>query len=309
MSGIPNVPTVPPAPADGPEPRRIRYDRDPQSLFFPGRATDFFPRGDAVSEAALCAEMARVAYVKHETGGPERERLARTLRAVGFDVHDLLDAGGTQGFVADGRTRESGPVRVIAFRGTEPDDFRDLLLDLDARPRRWGPEAIVHRGFARAFAHVEERVEAAAARAPGTVLFTGHSLGAAIATLAASRHPAARLYTLGSPRVGDAAFAALVPAARHERYVDYVDAVTRVPPHGFGFGYVHTGPGHFIDARGDIQPGLADEEIRARQAAGESGALGLAEVVDVFRARKIPEKLGIPLRDLTDHAPINYVAA
>src|SRR5262245_1153665 len=214
--------------------RAIRYADDAESLFFPGGAKDFFPLNTAVSEAALCAEMARVAYVKHEVPS-EKARLARILQDVGFTVFDHLDAGGTQGFVADGRTREGEAIRVIAFRGTEPDDPRDVLADLDALPRRWQGGATVHRGFADALAHVEDKVTNAFRTSPSRVVVTGHSLGAALATLAASRVPDSRLYTFGSPRVGDEALAALIPPARHQRYVDHVDAVTTVPPPLGGF--------------------------------------------------------------------------
>ena len=47
------------------------------------------------------------------------------------------------------------------------------------------------------------------------LILAGHSLGAALATLAATVFPPALLVTLGSPRVGDAEFvAALAEVAR-----------------------------------------------------------------------------------------------
>ncbi len=297
------------ADGDGLTARAIRYDRSAASLFFPGRADDFFARGAEVDEAALFAEMARLAYVRHERGDGETERLARSLGRVGFTLRDPFDAAGTQGFVADGRTPASGAVRVIAFRGTEPGDPRDTLADLDARAQPWRDGATVHRGFARALAPVQARVTAAMDTAPDAVVLTGHSLGAALASLAASLRPDARLCTLGSPRVGDAAFARLVAGPRHARYVDWVDVVTRVPPHGFGFGYVHAEPAHFIDEQGDVHPGLTDEAVRERQAAAGGRDLGVVEVARMLVAEELPRERGLPWRDLTDHAPINYVAA
>lgn len=287
-------------------PRAIRYARDAGSLFFPGRADDFFERGAAVSEAALCAEMARLAYVKHEES-LESERLRRILDKVGFTVHRLLDADGTQGFIADG-TSDGQPVRIIAFRGTEPDAPRDTIADLDAFPRRWEATATVHRGFARALSHVQDQVSDAIATAAGRVVLTGHSLGAALATLVASLHPPTRLYTFGSPRVGDAAFTAMIAADRQTRYVDCVDVVTTVPSHQALFGYVHLEPASFIDVDGIVHPDLSDDEIRRRQKDAGCPTMTALELAAALRKLRSEGTLEIPLRHLTDHAPINYVA-
>src|SRR5262249_58747833 len=66
------------------------------------------------------------------------------------------------------------------------------------------------------------------------VFFTGHSLGAALATLAAHRYPhTAGVYTFGSPRVGNHAFVASFNARmaqRSFRYVNDHDIVAQVPP-------------------------------------------------------------------------------
>ena len=95
-----------------------------------------FPLGAAVSEAALCAEMARVAYVQHEQPGGQA-RLAKYLARAQFSAVDHLNGDGTQGFAADRLTAEGELIRVIAFRGTEPGDLRDLLADLKAWPAGW----------------------------------------------------------------------------------------------------------------------------------------------------------------------------
>jgi hypothetical protein len=72
------------------------------------------------------------------------------------------------------------------------------------------------------------------------VVFTGHSLGAAVATLAAADWQAsqpgraAELVTFGSPRVGDGVFAAGLGPLPTVRHVHCADVVTRVPPSHFG---------------------------------------------------------------------------
>ena len=70
------------------------------------------------------------------------------------------------------------------------------------------------------------------------VLITGHSLGAAVATLMASlllgegMKLRLTLVTFGSPRVGDGSFASALQAAeqlRHYRVQNELDVVSRVP--------------------------------------------------------------------------------
>jgi triacylglycerol lipase len=287
-------------------PRTIRYASDAQSLFFPGNANDFFPKGGAVSEAALCAEMARVAYVKHNTDA-DKKRLAGFLDKAGFVPVDHLDIEGTQGFVADRRHGVGEPLRVVAFRGTEPDDPRDLLADLKAWKTGWPEGGRVHSGFATALSVVKDQVRTAIETTQSQVVVTGHSLGAALATLVASQFRSIRLYTFGSPRVGDAEFVATISRDRHRRYVDYLDAVTTVPPPAELLRYAHLEPATFIDEQGNMQADLSDAEIRNR-VNGKSLELSITAIIRHFRDADPEDRSNIPIRDLTDHAPINYVA-
>jgi hypothetical protein len=85
------------------------------------------------------------------------------------------------------------------------------------------------------------------------VSFTGHSLGAALATLAADRSKfESCVCTLGSPRVGDEAFVKGFNSRfgdRSRRYVNDVDIVTHVPPPG-PLPYFHVDHLRYIDADG-----------------------------------------------------------
>jgi pimeloyl-ACP methyl ester carboxylesterase len=86
------------------------------------------------------------------------------------------------------------------------------------------------------------------------VWFCGHSLGAALATLAADRYPATRgVCTFGCPRVGDNTFAAAFNANRANktlRYVNHHDVVTHVPAPLFG--YKHVNQRQFIARDGAV---------------------------------------------------------
>ena len=130
----------------------------------------------------------------------------------------------------------------------------------------------------------------------GRVLFTGHSSGAALATLAAALHPPTRLLTFGSPRVGDALFATEAgPRIAASRYVDCCDVVCRLPPKP----YHHLGRLHYIDRWGDLHEEPEPSFVHRDHARARLEYL-----------RDLAWRSGnAAARDLADHAPINYVAA
>jgi hypothetical protein len=146
----------------------------------------------------------------------------------------------------------------VAFRGTEPDQPSDVFDDAKFPLVGWdGSGALVHQGFRDAVARVWALVEPQITVLSPThsVWFTGHSLGAALATLAASRFVnTAGVCTFGSPRVGDHEFATAFSTrfgARALRYVADTDVVTHVPP-PLPLPYKHVDQLRQIDRRGAI---------------------------------------------------------
>ena len=268
------------------DPRRVPYDPRRASLYHPGDAEDFFTRPGTWSDAALCAELSRLSYC--DAAARRRGSLAR----VGLEEHDFLDLEKTQVLIA------AGPRQVfVAFRGT--DDPKALRNDLTALPIPWEKGGRVHKGFADYLKPVRARLTAIIEGFAGhELVFTGHSLGAAAATLAEGLWPRGALYTFGSPLVGDAVFAGTLPRDRIQRFVDCCDVVCRVPPGGLG--YVHVGTLHYIDRNGGVSTGRPAEEIKADQRAGRWAYL---------RRYAWGFWRNVLVRDLADHAPINYVAA
>ena len=151
---------------------------------------------------------------------------------------ECFDRRGTQGYIA-----WNDQAAIVAFRGTQPNEQADVWSDINFLPMRWEKGGNVHEGFAAALDAVWELIAARLRSLPGrTVWFTGHSLGAAVATLAADRFGAPDgVYTLGSPRVGDDDFVSEFNArhgGRSFRYVNNHDVVTHVPPSRWAFGHV-----------------------------------------------------------------------
>lgn len=129
------------------------------------------------------------------------------------------------------------------------------------------PTGEVHRGFQDAWQSVEKRVVYQLKQwwTPTTQLWvTGHSLGGALAALAATSleyqgFKVAGLYTFGQPRVGDWAFTRQVNAQmgdRMFRYVNNNDVVPMIPPQfnpaNPGRLYGHMGQFRYIDFRGRL---------------------------------------------------------
>ena len=169
----------------------------------------------------------------------------------------LFEANSTQCFVAS-----NNKFAIAAFRGSEArlregdTDPRhiiaDWMTDLDFLPETWDQGGMVHRGFKKALQDVWPDLEDYMSNLQNKnrkIWMTGHSLGAALATLAADRYGNVQgLYTYGSPRVGDQDFKEDFNVNAY-RFVNNSDIVTKVPPANM---YCHVGELKFIDSEGII---------------------------------------------------------
>jgi hypothetical protein len=277
----------------------IDYDPSREALYRPASRPTVLVAGRLYSNDALCAEFARLAYLHFESDDAQRERLIGALARVGFRnwAGFRHSATGSEAFAA---IDAGNGAPIVVFRGTEPGDLADLATDLDARPARWEGGGSVHLGFAQAFAGLRGPIEdwLHASTADGSSLtLAGHSLGAALATLAMSAWRGARLVTFGSPRVGDAQFVATLDAAACRRYVGCCDIVCRVPPSGPW--YADAGAMHYIDRAGVVHEVIDDSAVSADRDRAR---------LDYLR-RYAGVRGNVLVRDFADHAPINYVRA
>jgi rhodanese-related sulfurtransferase len=158
---------------------------------------------------------------------------------VAYDVYD--EDKGPRSRV---HVHTSGGVLYIAFAGTE--NSTDAKVDLkigDVRvPHEWtrptDPDVRAHQGFTELYATVRPAVLDALRAKPKDVtlvVMCGHSLGGALATLAAldaasaDTHGQVHMYSFGAPQVGDGAFVELFDARvpKAVRVVNPFDPVTR----------------------------------------------------------------------------------
>jgi hypothetical protein len=122
---------------------------------------------------------------------------------------------------------------VLAFRGTEVSDPRDVIADIDAKFYQDDKGAKIHNGFFQAFHQVAGDVSAALTEVISDALYvTGHSLGGALALIATrsiNTDNLAACYTFGSPRVGNEDFDEIIKAPIY-RVVNAFDIVPFSPP-------------------------------------------------------------------------------
>ncbi|KAG4909771.1 hypothetical protein JHK87_055887 [Glycine soja] len=179
---------------------------------------------------------------------------------------------------------------VVAFRGTEQTQWKDLRTDLMLVPAGLNPERIggdfkqeiqVHSGFLSAYDSVRTRIISLIRLAIGYVddhseslhkwhvYVTGHSLGGALATLLAlelsSNQLAKRgaisitMYNFGSPRVGNKRFAEVYNERVKDswRVVNHRDIIPTVPRL---MGYCHVERPVFL-AAGVLRHALESKDI------------------------------------------------
>ncbi len=197
--------------------------------------------------AHLCARISELAY--------EDEPF---LDHLGFSVIKQFDRNATQALLA-----MDGHLAILAFRGTE--ERKDLFTDMRYIKCDFPGGGRVHRGFYGAFTEVRDEIAADLENIAVPRIFTGHSLGAALAVMAAVVCPPREVHVFGCPRVGNKDFVRRLTCPVH-RYENWFDMVTYLPlatspiqaAHSLRHGrkptlYVHAGEkvglggiGHFI---------------------------------------------------------------
>ena len=195
--------------------------------------------------------------------------------------------------------------------------WRDIVTDA----KFWLSADGIHTGFRQAYHQPGIRDEIR--QFLGTigdrpVWVTGHSLGGAIATIAAvdlrECCSVQGLYTFGSPRVGNRNFIAQVPPNAF-RFVNYRDLVTHLPLR-FG-GYEHVGTTKHIGLQGTVgdehsvaAPFLMQIVELISNAIRLSAKGAFADVGNprAFIRRRRQFENELPDCFLTDHAPVYYAS-
>ena len=195
----------------------------------------------------------------------DEQEIKRRLQNDGFVLQDFRFFNDpntdTQAFVAADDEKV-----IVSFRGTEGSDSlipEDAKTDANIILTDSGHGGSVHFGFMQALVTIwdgslKNTIDRFSGHGSKYVYFTGHSLGGALATLAAffyvnegGRTP--HVYTFGCPRVGNPEFAKSYNRDLKRttfRYVNDMDVVVYMPPEDLG--YAHVGYGVYFDNKGGV---------------------------------------------------------
>jgi triacylglycerol lipase len=252
----------------------------------------------------------------NEPAGPQR-----FLSELGLDAK-LFSVGNTQAYVAT-----DGDHIIVAFRGTEAptsiDGLKDWLLT-DANNYLIMPDGRIgtdfaaagvgarfHRGFMTALGDIWDpvctAVQAEVQKKERPLWLTGHSLGGALALLAAWRFlrktmDVYRVYTFGGPMVGNAAAVQAFDkelAGKVYRFVHGPDIVPKLPT----ISLVDNAYGHCVE---EIHVGAAEAaaaSVESVEGFFSQLAVGAGKVLDAVRIDKIWARLiqGVSAHDIAKY--------
>ena len=196
----------------------------------------------------LFAELSAIAY-------EDLPSVKKKAAKLGFTTVEFYEKAGAQAY----RFMNKDDL-IIACRGTEPTAFNDIAADLKALPVIAETISRVHQGFKDEvdvlWPMIEEDINRTV-NVTKTLWFCGHSLGAAMATIMASRakhnidlNDPIELYTYGSPRVGWKGYTKSLDIV-HNRFVNNNDIVTTVPMAIMG--YTHHGTERYFNTWGNLR--------------------------------------------------------
>ena len=124
----------------------IPHSAEKDDLYDPAKHAVLFSTGRPKSDAALCAELWRLARSRLETSfGLDQDRIRKVLARVGFtDCKFFENSADSHGrvliasFASPEEDNQRTPkLALVAFRGSDKDDPADLAHDFNPWPELW----------------------------------------------------------------------------------------------------------------------------------------------------------------------------
>jgi len=225
-------------------------------------------------------EFAKISAITYDNPKDSKSK----FKALGYTIVQFFDVNGAQGYLLKGADSH-----VLSFRGTEVTEKSDVLADLKAGKNLEASGGKVHVGFKDELNKLWPAITVSLANID-TLYVTGHSLGAAMATIAASRiqTKVIALVTFGSPRAGNQEFVNSL-SVTHYRVQNNCDDVTKVP--FLLMGFAHHGTHKYMNFDGEFRDLTAWQQIK-----------------DMVRSRLKARAKGQKFIGVFDHMMENYIA-
>lgn len=232
----------------------------------------------------LILKLAKVSEATYDN--PDKAKIK--FKALGYDIVKYFENDGAEAYII-----KNSEEFVLSFRGTQVTQMSDIVADLKAGKTISDSGGKVHIGFndevnklwSDIMSNIFEHIPV-----DKNFHITGHSLGAAMATIAASRlqEKITTLVTFGSPRVGTKEFVESIQVD-HYRVQNNNDDVVKVPP--YLLGYRHHGENVYLNYQGEIR---------------KKGIWG--RVQDMILSRLLGWKFKKHFKGITDHLMDNYIS-
>ena len=179
------------------------------------------------------------------------EKAKETFEHYRFLDHVFIDRNGAQCYLI-----WNDDDAVVIFRGTEPNQWSDVKADLKTfKKMGMYKDGYVHGGFQGEIDKVWDELDTQlSVLEDRNIHVTGHSLGAAMATICAKRLSEEYenihcLYTFGSPRVGNRKWCKS-HKVKHYRFQNNNDMVCKVP--FWMMGFRHHGTNVYMNYKGRV---------------------------------------------------------
>jgi triacylglycerol lipase len=214
-----------------------------KEIFSPGKAMDFFQASNShpfeIHTTEFCranawwlSELSRLIYVKGDNEiDIEHQTASRNhfLHKIGLEERWFYNGKHVQCAIIGTLAGHGKRFSVLVFRGTQG-RISNWLFNLSTTLSPWPSGGNVHKGFKLLLLEAWGEIVHHLSGLPEPVYYAGHSLGGALAVLAASLKKPEAVYTFGSPRIGNCDFVNSIKHINIYRVVNPRDIVAGVPP-------------------------------------------------------------------------------
>jgi triacylglycerol lipase len=230
------------------------------------------------AQLLVFANIAAITYEDPKTANTK-------FKAIGCTIVEFFDIENAQAYLL----KNSDGIHVLSFRGTEVTEPSDVLADLKSGKNIEAVGGKIHVGFKGEINKLWPEIEKAVANIDDLYV-TGHSLGAAMATIASGRMQSkvVALVTFGSPRVGNTEYVNSLTFT-HYRVQNNCDDVTKVPFKLMGF--AHHGIHKYLNYHGAFRNLTPWQQVK-----------------DMVRSRARAYTKGQKFLGVYDHMMDNYIA-